>query len=306
MNRTRNLVPEMTNCYEQLEAAVSSPHDALRDLAALPARIGRKRVDRMRAILAQFPGVESEVSLDQLIAALGVSGSTIRRDLAELADRGLIRRSYGGARLAEAPDELPVHLRGSDQARAKKLIARKAATLVPARGPIAIATNGGTTTLEVIRALRYRDDLTLITNSLPMAVEAAAWPGARVIMTGGVVRARSLEATGSLTESAFSSVHVTAAFVGADGVSAEGGATTHHYGEGRSGLAIATHARRVIVVADSSKIGKMTLAPIVGLEQVNDLVTDADADAGELDAIRARGVAVHVVTVRSDAGDLAS
>jgi DeoR family transcriptional regulator of aga operon len=303
MKGTRSLVAKVISYCAQLniemEATVSSPHDALRDLTMLPARIGRKRLDRMRTILGLFPDVNAEVGLDELIAALGVSGSTVRRDLAELADRGLIHRSYGGARLAEAADEVPVHLRGSDQVRAKKLIARKAATLVPADGPIAIATNGGTTTLEVIRALRYRDELTLITNSLPMAVEAAVWPGARVIVTGGIVRARSLEATGSLTEAAFSSVHVTAAFIGADGVSAEGGATTHHYGEGRSGLAIATHARRVILVADSSKIGKVTLAPIVGLDQVQDLITDAGADPGELDKIRGRGVNVHVVEPRS-------
>jgi DeoR family transcriptional regulator of aga operon len=153
---------------------------------------------------------------------------------------------------------------------------------------------GGTTTTEVIRALRRRAELTVITNALPLAAEAAAWSDIRVVITGGLVRAHSLEAVGPLSEAAFNSFTVATAVLGADGVSAEHGVTTHDETEARANRAMITHAHRVIVVADSTKIGKVTRAPLAGLAEIHDLVTDPRADPDELDRIRATGVRVHL------------
>jgi DeoR family transcriptional regulator of aga operon len=292
----------MTTLSEQVDAPLTPAQAAIDDLAVLPAHIGRKRLERMRAILAQFTDLDAEVPLEAFAQVLEVSRSTIRRDLAQLAESGILDRTHGGARLASGrPESAALRPQPSaaafDRQRqgAKEAIARKAAELVASNGPLAVAANGGSTTTHVVRALRPRDELTLVTNCLPLAVEAAQWPGARVIMTGGLVAARSLEASGALSETAFGSVHVTVAFLGADGVSAEGGATTHHFGEGRIGQTIAEHARRVILVADASKIGKVTLAPIVELAQVDDLITSQGADPAELDRIRSKGVQIHIV-----------
>ena len=115
-----------------------------------------------------------------------------------------------------------------------------------------------------------------------------------MIITGGLVRAHSLEAVGPLSEATFNAFTVATAVLGADGVSAEHGVTTHDPTEARANHTMVTHARRVIVVADGTKIGKVTRASLTGLADVHDLVTDAHADAAELDRIRGAGVRVHI------------
>jgi DeoR family transcriptional regulator of aga operon len=249
----------------------------------------------MRAILNYLDQRGDEVSVEEFVDALGVSPSTVRRELAELDDMGVLHRTHGGARGKEGAEEVPIPLRGTQHVAAKRRVARLAASLVPTGAPHAIAVNGGTTTLELVRELRRHKDLTIITNSLLIAVEAASWPNIRTIATGGVVRAKSLEATGPLSEGAFNAMTVGTAFLGADGVSAAGGITTYNYLEGRTSLAITKHAQRVVVVADGRKIGQVTLTQIVDIGAITDLVTDSGADPAELEAIRQAGVSVHVV-----------
>ncbi|MEV0945181.1 DeoR/GlpR family DNA-binding transcription regulator [Rhodococcus sp. NPDC049939] len=263
---------------------------------ALPRALGRKRLARMHEILSFLQDREA-VTLDELTALLRVSAATIRRDLAELEQQGLLVRTHGGAQAIELPDEIPVRLRGSQFRRAKQLIAQRTSRLIPP-GPHTLAVSGGTTTTEVVRTLRYRADLTIITNSLHIAAECAPWPHVKVVITGGVVRSQSFEATGPLSEAAFNSINVATAVLGVDGVSAAGGITTHDETEARVSQAMVSHARRVIVVADSSKIGKVTLARMADIDEVHDVVTDSDADPDELERIRRSGVRLHIVQER--------
>lgn len=261
-----------------------------------PHTVGRKRVERMRRLLSLLAGREQErpLALDELVAELGMSKATLRRDLAFLEDEKLVVRTHGGVLAAEGgAQEIPVRLRTAQSSSAKQAIARATARLIPSGEQHTLAVCGGTTTTEVIRALRRRAGLTVITNALPLAAEAASWSNIRVIITGGLVRAHSLEAVGPLSEGAFNSFTVATAVLGADGVSAEHGVTTHDATEARANRAMIGHAHRVIVVADGTKIGRATQAPLTALEQVHDLVTDADADSAELERIRELGVRVH-------------
>jgi DeoR family transcriptional regulator, aga operon transcriptional repressor len=118
-----------------------------------------------------------------------------------------------------------------------------------------------------------------------------------VIATGGLVRANTLEAVGPMSEHAFQVVTVGTAVLGADGMSAEVGATTFDEAEARTAIAMAANAQRVVVAVDGSKIGKVTLAKMVSLNQIHHLVTDSSADPGQLERIAASGVRVHVVEV---------
>jgi DeoR family transcriptional regulator of aga operon len=263
----------------------------------MPHAVSRKRLERMLLLLSLLRdrAGRAPMTLDELSAELSVSKATLRRDLADLEDENLLVRTHGGARAAELlPQEMPVRLRTTQSRRAKQLIARRIAQLIPP-GPHALVVSGGTTTTEVVRALRRHDGLTVITNALTIAAEAAAWPRIQVIVTGGRVRAHSLEAVGPLSEAAFSSVNVATAVLGADGVSAEGGVTTHDETEARTNSAMVTHARRVIVAADGSKIGRVMLARMAELSEVHDLVTDSSADTDELERIAKAGVRLHVV-----------
>lgn len=259
-----------------------------------PHAVSRKRLERMRQILSVLH-TEQSASLEALVARLGSSKATLRRDLAELEDQGLLVRTHGGARAKDFSAEIPVRLRDSQARDAKILIARTAARMIPA-GPHALAVSGGTTTREVVRALHYRSDLTVITNALTIAAECASNPRFDVIVTGGKIRSSSLEAVGPLSEETFRSMNIGTAVLGTDGISAEGGVTTHDDTEARTNNAMVQAARRVVVVADGSKIGEITLAKMADLTQINDLVTDATADPQALARIARAGVEIHVVT----------
>lgn len=254
-----------------------------------------KRSSRKIAIITAVRERRS-VGLDDLVRAFGVSAATIRRDLADLEDQGLLARTHGGARTLSPASEVPVGLRDSQYRDAKLLIARCAATLLP-EGPCAVAIGGGTTAAGVARALMFRADLTVVTNSVTTASEIGGRPNLTVVVTGGVVRGHSLELVGALAESTFNAVTVGTAILGMDGVSVAGGATTHDGTEARTNSVMARRAHRVVVVADSSKIGRVTTARVADLGDVDDLVTDDAADPDELDRIRRHGVRVHTVRV---------
>lgn len=267
---------------------------SFRETAELrPHAISRKRLNRMHRILSVLHN-EHFASLNGLAQQLGLSKATLRRDLAALDEQGLLIRTHGGARARGSSTEIPVRLRDAQALGAKSLIARQAALMIPS-GPHAIAVSGGTTTQEFVRALHYRTDLTVITNALTIAVDCAANPRLNVIITGGTVRSSSLEAVGPLSESAFASMNIGTAVLGTDGISLEGGVTTHDATEARTNRAMVEAAQRVIVVSDGSKVGKMTLAKMADLRQIDDFLTDEDADPVALAKISRVGVRVHVV-----------
>ncbi|MFC6358210.1 DeoR/GlpR family DNA-binding transcription regulator [Luteococcus peritonei] len=247
----------------------------------------------MVAILAAL-SEHGHLQLQQLATMLEASPATIRRDVAALAERGLLVRSHGGARPVAQSSELPVALRDGHQRAAKQAIASVVAGLLPA-GKHAIALTGGTTTAEVLRALHHRHDLTIITNSVGLALEAAQQGQSRVLITGGILRSTSLELVGSLAEATFGQINVGTAIVGCDGISSRGGVTTHDEIEAHTNHTMVARAQRVVAVADGSKVGRVTLARLADLDQVDVLVTDSSADAEQLDLIRARGVDVRVV-----------
>ena len=258
-----------------------------------PRAVSAKRSDRMRSVLSALHE-QNTVSLATLAEDLGVSAATLRRDLADLDEQGLLVRTHGGARALDSRSEIPVRLRDTQFRDAKQRIARRAVEMIPS-GPYAVAISGGTTSAEVARALGNRAELTIVTNSLTIALECAARPQLKVIITGGVVRLSSFEAVGSLSENTFKAINVGTAILGTDGITAHGGVTTHDDTEARTNNAMVASAQRVIVVADGSKVGRVTLAKMAELSQISDLITDSNADPVELERIADAGVRVHVV-----------
>jgi DeoR family transcriptional regulator of aga operon len=287
-----------SNCAELLiESLKHSIEGARMTLPApgflVPRAASSKRSQRMVSIL-ELLAQQSSVSLAEFSTGLGASAATIRRDLADLEAQGLLTRTHGGARAVASQSELPVRLKDSQFRHAKQLIARKAAQLIPS-GRYAIALSGGSTTAEVAKALANRSELTIVTNSLTTAMEFASRPNLKVLMTGGLIRSNSFELVGSLAENTFNAINVGTAILGTDGISAVAGATTHDETEAKTNLAMVLHAERVLVVADGSKVGRVTLAKVADLEQIHELVTDSSADPDELERIAAAGVRIHVV-----------
>jgi DeoR family transcriptional regulator, aga operon transcriptional repressor len=164
-----------------------------------------------------------------------------------------------------------------------------------------VGLNGGTTTTEVARALATRPDLshdrsetaiTVVTNALNIATELAVRQHIKIVTTGGVARPQSYELTGPLATGVLEQVALDVAFLGVDAIDAVAGATAHHEGEASINQLMARQARRVVIVADSSKVGRRAFARICGPSDIDVLVTDTGIAADDLVLIQAAGVEV--------------
>ncbi|GGM15171.1 DeoR/GlpR family DNA-binding transcription regulator [Dactylosporangium sucinum] len=252
------------------------------------------RADRVSAILERL---SSEGSVDAAVLAeeFGVSPATIRRDLQMLEDQKLLARTHGGAMAVDVAYELPVRYRTGQHRAEKALIAQRAAAFLP-HGPLTLGLSGGTTTHMLARLLAERVDLTVVTNALNIAAELALRPRLKLIMTGGVSRTQSYELVGPIAEQALAGLNMEIAVVGVDGISAQGGLTTHDEIEAHTDAAMIRRAEKIMVVADGSKIGRKCLARICGLDDARILViTDDSADPAEVHAIERAGTTVVVV-----------
>ena len=252
-----------------------------------------RRADRIAAILERLSSDRS-LGVVELAESFGVSQATLRRDLQILDEQRLVTRIHGGVLAQEVSYELPVRYRDAQHKEQKQRIAAEAVRRIP-DGPIAVGLTGGTTTSEVARLLMDRTGLTVITNALNIAFELAVCPRIKLVVTGGVSRPQSYELVGQWAEHTIRGLNVGIAVVGTDGISSEGGLTTHDEVEAQTNSTLISRAKRTIVVADGSKVGRVLLARIAGLDDVDELITDESAEAPALDAIRASGVAVTVV-----------
>lgn len=232
-----------------------------------------------------------ECSVDELAAAFGVSGMTIRRDLQELADHGKVLRTHGGATMAERISFEFDFLRRAKQNEAAKLaIAATAAALV--EDGQSVLLDSGTTTLALSRQLRGKKGLTVITTSLPIASQLQYSPEIAVLLLGGYLRAGSPDLAGAMTEANLETLHADVAFVGADGIDAKGNVYNQSPEVARMLTKMAAAASRVYVVADHAKLGQPALWRFGQLRQWAGLITDAEADRKFLAALQKLGVEV--------------
>ncbi len=252
-----------------------------------------RRTDRTSAILEQL-SAHGSVDVAELAERFGVSQATLRRDLQMLEEQRLLRRTHGGALAQDVLYELPVRYRHAQHRDQKRAIAVEAVKRLP-EGPTAVGLTGGTTTSEVARLLVERTDLTVVTTALNIAAELALRPRLKLVVTGGVSRSQSYELVGPWAEHTLRGVNVGLAVIGVDGISAEGGLTTHDEVEAHTNATLIERAARTIVVADGSKVGRVLLARICGTGEVDELITDDSADPVALAELRSAGLTVTVV-----------
>jgi DeoR family transcriptional regulator of aga operon len=251
-----------------------------------------RQEERLGLILDQLAR-KGTLGVADLAAELGVSAASVRRDLELLEEQHLLSRTHGGAMANTLAYELPLRYRGGRQKEEKRRIAAMAVTRL-GEGVVSLGLTGGTTTTEVARALANLAGLTIVTNALNIASELAMRPNLKLIVTGGTARSESYELVGPLAEASLDGLYLDMAIVGVDGISAKGGLTTHHDVEAHTNRALIEHARRVIVVADGSKVGRMAFARICPIAEVHELITDGSADADELEQLRETGITVTI------------
>jgi DeoR/GlpR family transcriptional regulator of sugar metabolism len=225
--------------------------------------------------------------------------ATLRRDLQALAEAGLLRRTHGGALRPQAQRTLEPSIaeKAATCAAEKRAIAAAAARLVSPGDTLAFT--GGTTTVQVARAVRALSHLRAVTNSIGVAAELVESPEVEITVTGGRLRG-TLEMHGPLAEQSLRDLYVDIAFIGVDGLTLRHGLTTYNQLEAAVNRLLIERARHVVVVADHTKIGRVTLALIAPSRAMHTLITDAAAPTEELEAMRAAGVEVIVADARGD------
>lgn len=252
---------------------------------------GVRKAPRLNAILERVNDSRS-VDVGDLAGTLGVSEATIRRDLHTLSRSGLLVRTHGGAIANDLDGELPTQLKAVRRQSEKARIGLAAAALVP-DGAV-IGMTGGTTTLELARALADRRNLAIVTNAVNIGAELIGRPGVHLVVIGGLARP-SAELVGPAAEAMLAGYHLDIAFIGVDGLTAEQGCTTYDEMEAQTDRAFLRRAGRCVVLTDHSKLGVVRFAQITSLGNIDQVVTDRDADPAALATLRASGVEVTTV-----------
>jgi DeoR/GlpR family transcriptional regulator of sugar metabolism len=245
--------------------------------------------DRHRRILDAVQQA-GEIGVGRLAELTGTSEMTVRRDLEQLADHGMLERYRGGARSltlrGEAP---PFALRMQEAGDAKRRIAQAVAGLI-ADGE-AVVIDSGTTCLEVARLMTTRR-LTVMPLSLHTANTLAGAPQLRLLLPGGEPRTDELALTGPLAEASLAALRFDTAVLGCCGLTAAG-LTAYDLADAAIKRAIIASAHRVIAVADPAKLSRTTLAFVAPISALSMVVTTDDATEEDTQALVGAGTIVH-------------
>lgn len=249
--------------------------------------------ERQKQILALLTR-QGRLSVAEIVAQFAISEATARRDLESLASQGKAERVHGGViAIEQAPPESPILERENEQADEKKRIGLAAAELVADKETVFLGS--GTTVLEVARNLRNRNNLTVITNSLPVLNVLAGAEGITVICLGGMLRDSEMSFIGHITEQSLAELRADKVIIGARAVSIEHGLTNDYLPETQTDRAILKVGREVILVADHSKINRVSTTFLAPLTDIHKLVTDKQTPRAFLSALKVQGINVVVV-----------
>ena len=249
------------------------------------------RRERIVALLREH----NSVQIPALADLFGVSTQTLRKDLNFLDAKGVCTRSPGGALLrlgALSPIEEAIDVKRRRYADEKVRIGRAAAALIGAGESVLL--DSGTTTLQVARHRKSSDGLVVVTNDVGIMNELAARDAVQLVFLGGTLRRKNLSFYGTQTERALDGLHVDKLFLAADGFHTEKGITTHFEPEALLNRLMCRAASEIIVVADSSKFGRICLHKILEPQGIARVVTDSGISADTRAELARIGVEVII------------
>lgn len=243
---------------------------------------------------------EKAVKVSDLAKKFGVSEETIRRDLTQLEEEGLVERNYGGAILVE---ELQAAMRAIPPVNQRKLhlfeekdaIGKKAAEFVN-EGQIVIF-DAGSTTWCIAQYLEYLENLTVVTNSVDIAESMSQYEGTSIFVLGGKLIKKSMSLVGPQAELELKKYNADIVFLGTSGISLTKGFTSSDIYEAEIKRAMVSAARHVVVVADHSKFTRQGLISFAQFDEVDALVTSQVADTAICQEIRHMGVEVYACEI---------
>ena len=229
-------------------------------------------IERRREILSRL-GAEGKVIVAELARDFDVTEETVRRDLERLDKEGLASKTHGGAvSVQNSTLDLPYKIRFGVNVEEKKKIADTVATLISDGEKIMV--DGSSTAIYIIKKLKSKRNMTVITNSVEILLELADKPDWTVLSTGGVLKEGALALTGSSAERMISSYHVDTAICSCKGVDTELGVTDSNEKDTLIKQAMFSSAERRILAIDSGKLDKKSFVRVCNLKDIDILVTD--------------------------------
>jgi DeoR family transcriptional regulator, fructose operon transcriptional repressor len=247
--------------------------------------------DERQAEVLRLLGADGRVESARLADLFGVSAESVRKDLARLEARGLLRRVHGGAVPGRPRREEPNVATRTEQAAQKTAIARHAIRFVPDGGSLLL--DAGTTTLRLAELLPTDRELVVYTNAIPV-LSTLVRRGIAAVGLGGRVRPETMAAVGPLALGALASINVDVAFLGTNALSFRRGLTTPDADEAEVKHAMLAAARQRVFLVDTSKFGRESLARHATLQDVDILVTDDAVTVEQREELLAADVVVEV------------
>lgn len=245
-------------------------------------------IERRNAILEKLQ-VERRVVVSELSALYDVSEETIRRDLDKLENDGYAIKSYGGAVINENSNlDLPYNVRKNTNVLGKQKIASLISEMIHDGENIML--DASSTAVAIAKAIKNKKDLTVITNSLEIALELLETPGCNVISTGGLATGSSFALVGSVTDKTIRSYYVDKAIISCKGINMYAGFTESDERHANNKASMFYMAKTKILAIDSSKFNKIAFAKIGDLREISRIVTDKKPEEEWLQKFEELGV----------------
>lgn len=245
-----------------------------------------------REKIVEYINKKNKASVKELSEYLNVSDVTIRRDLDELTKKGLAVKTHGGALSVynKLSYEIPYEEKFSANADKKRKIGKAASKIVEDNDVIIL--DSGSTTFEIVRHLN-RNNITVITNDIKIAMEVARKQGISLIVAGGILERPVYTLIGPTTEDFFSKVHVNKTFLGADAISLDFGLSNRTMQEVPIKRSMIEAAEEVILVADHTKLNKKVFAFLCAMDKIDKIIIDKISDEMKKDLIE-KGIDVII------------
>ncbi|MEP6950855.1 MAG: transcriptional repressor AgaR [Ginsengibacter sp.] len=255
---------------------------------------GKSTVSRRIKILESLKA-HGQVNVNELSESLGVTGVTIRNDLAQLEKKRVLIRARGGAIKMEqnfADEDYPLSDKQKKHLLEKREIGKRAAELIDENDTIIL--DSGSTTCELAKNLKKFNGLTIITNALNIATILAEYNNINVIVPGGMLKKNSLSLVGILAERGFKDYFCDKLFLGVDGFDLDFGISTPDPEEAHLNKIMIEISKEVIVVTDSSKFQRRGLVLIAPVNKINTVVTDKGILQESKDKLESLGIKVII------------
>jgi DeoR/GlpR family transcriptional regulator of sugar metabolism len=251
-----------------------------------------------RSMIAQMVLEKGKVLLTDLVAQFAITETSIRRDLVILETQGQLKRFHGGAiaisgnsRAESYSEKMQLNI------KAKERIGKAAAEMIKPRDVILF--DSGSTTVQIIKQipaeLKLGSSIRMVTNSVVISREVLSWPSPNLIILGGIYLPDYQATAGPQTLNQLQDLTADIVFLGADGLTISGGATTADILMAEVDRLMVERSRRTILVADSSKFGRIGFVPVKPVKAFQTIITDTDAPSEIVSALRSEGVEVILV-----------